>query len=243
MKLKSLLVGIVLIGVFLGCAKYLLSSDVFDITTISWEHPEGPYKEYYKSLQYQLDEKTEGLKGQAIWNISIYDLENNLKSLSWIEAVHVHRQLPNKLIIRLEHKKILANIMKNNSELQPIASDSTLLEPAKISKSPAVPFLSNEEFRKNENLRFEVVTILSKLPEFGPLSQDSVSEVHWDGKKEFTFLLRESLAKIKLSSENTEIKIARVSKVLNYLDQNQIKSRVIDANFSKKVVVKLRNHD
>ncbi len=216
---------------------------MFDITTILWERPEAQYSEYYKSLQYQLDEKIEHVKDQSIWNVSIYDLEMDLKNISWIKSAHIYRQIPNKLVVQLEYKKIIANLSKNNGELQPIASDSTLLEPAKISQSPAVPLLANEEFRKNDSLRFEVVSILSKLPGYGYLSQDTVSEVTWNGKKDFTLLLKNSLAKVRLNSDNTEIKVARVNKVLNYLDQNQIKSRVIDANFSKKVVVKLRNHD
>jgi len=243
MKLKSVLVGLILFTVLLGSVNFLISSDIFDISTILWERPETQYSEYYKSLQYQLDTKVEHVKGRPIWNVSIYDLEMDLKRISWIKSAHIYRQIPNKLVVQIEYKKIIANVVKDNSELQPIAGDSSFLEPAKISQGPAVPMLASEEFRKNKNLRFEAVSILSKLPEYGHLSQDTVSEVTWNGKKDFTLLLKDSLAKVRLSSDNTEIKVARVNKVLNYLDQNQIKSRVIDANFSKKVVVKLRNHD
>ena len=38
-----------------------------------------------------------------------------------------------------------------------------------------------------------------------------------------------------------DLKVSRVEKVMSYLHNRNIKGRVIDARFSKKVVVRVRN--
>jgi hypothetical protein len=45
---------------------------------------------------------------------------------------------------------------------------------------------------------------------------------------------------VVLGEDSLNTKVERVAQVLNYLSAEQIKGRVIDASFSKKVLVRLR---
>ncbi len=247
MKIKSALrswfVGILFLGSCCGLIFYICKSEVFNVSQIEWELSDNNYPYYFKSLQGILDSTAQFAKGQSLWKVPIYDLEQNLEKLSWVESAHVTRHFPDKLVISLELRKIVASVFKSADEIQPIAQDGTLLQPAKITESPLVPVLTSSDFRKDSKLRFEIVGVLNKIPKEGLFSQDTISEIQIGKEKSFLFLLKSSKTKVSLNSDNTEIKVARVNKVLNYLDQNQIKGRVIDANFSKKVLVKPRNTD
>jgi cell division protein FtsQ len=46
--------------------------------------------------------------------------------------------------------------------------------------------------------------------------------------------------KIKLGEDQFAVKSARVSQVMDYLEKRDLKARVIDANLSKKVLVRLQ---
>jgi cell division protein FtsQ len=46
--------------------------------------------------------------------------------------------------------------------------------------------------------------------------------------------------RVKLGNENFESKSLRVSQVIDYIENKQIEARVIDANLSQKVLVRLR---
>ena len=83
--------------------------------------------------------------------------------------------------------------------------------------------------------------MLNEMPNEGLLSHESISEINVGKKEEIWLTHLQTKSWIKLGDENTAIKSARVAKVLEYLDHNNLKGRVIDADFSKKVLVKLRN--
>ncbi len=46
--------------------------------------------------------------------------------------------------------------------------------------------------------------------------------------------------RVKIGEDQVALKAARVSQVVDYLDAKQFDARVIDANLSKKVLVRLR---
>ena len=52
--------------------------------------------------------------------------------------------------------------------------------------------------------------------------------------------MNNSVAEVKVGDADFGPKFIRVEKVLAYLDSQNIKGRVIDARFSKKVVVRVR---
>ena len=53
-------------------------------------------------------------------------------------------------------------------------------------------------------------------------------------------MLLQNGLQIKIGDEHVRTKSFRISKVLDYLDSKKFQARVIDANLSQKVLVRLR---
>ena len=180
--------------------------------------------------------------GQSIWEIDIFAIEKQIEILPWVQSVVISRQFPNELFIQVKPKKIIANIMRSPSKVQPVAYDSSLLTDVEITKAPLAPILSSNAFSKSDELRKKALDLLRELPKEGSFSFDQVSEVYPFRNGEFHLLLKNSKALVLINNENVPLKAARISRVIDYMDPSEMKGRVIDSNFSKKVLVRPRNH-
>ena len=72
------------------------------------------------------------------------------------------------------------------------------------------------------------------------MSRTKLSEVSYDRRDGYWIQLIDSNVKIKFGENDFAMKSARVSQVLEYLEKKDLKARVIDANLSKKVLVRLQ---
>lgn len=220
-------------------------SSIFYLEKINYSYVDGtpvgqnPYIEFLKP---QIESKIKSRIGKSIWDIDIFELEQSLEKLPWIQNVVISRQFPNELFVEVESKKIVANIMKTPSKVQPVAYDSSVLADVEITKAPLVPILSGNAFSKNDDLRKKALRLLRELPLEGTFSYAEVSEVYPFKNDEFQILLKNSKALVLINTENIPLKAARISKVIDYMDPTEMKGRVIDSNFSKKVLVRPRNH-
>lgn len=218
----------------------LYKSSLFHLEKINYSYTEQ--NNYLEFLKPQVEAQMENLKGKSLWEIDIFSVEQNLKKIPWIERLVISRQFPNELFINIEPKKIIANIMKSPSKVQPVAYDSTLLTDVEITKAPLVPILSSSTFSKSEDLRQKALALLRELPQEGSFSYAQVSEVYPFKNDEFQLLLKNTKALVLINTENVALKSERISRVIDYMDPNEMKGRVIDSNFSKKVLVRPRNH-
>lgn len=218
----------------------LYKSSLFHLEKINYSYTENsPYIEFLKP---QIEEKTSNLNDKSLWEIDIFSIEQTLKKIPWVERVVISRQFPNELMINVKPKKVIANILKSPSKVQPVAEDSTLLTDVEITKAPLVPVLSSAAFAKSDDLREKALALLRELPSEGSFSYDQVSEVYPFKNDEFQLLLKNTKALVLINTENVALKSERISKVIDYMDPNEMKGRVIDSNFSKKVLVRPRNH-
>ena len=118
--------------------------------------------------------------------------------------------------------------------------DGNFLDTIETRQAPDVALLEGEIFLKKPELRKKAVEVLAELPEEGSFSQKSISEVRYDTKEGFWMTLIKSGIQVKIGEDKVGLKAARVSQVVDYLDSRQFEARVIDANLSKKVLVRLR---
>jgi cell division protein FtsQ len=236
---KLILFFITAIG--LTVSGYFLSkSSIFNLEKINYSYAlETSYIEFLKP---QIESKMETRVGKSIWDLDIFDIEKDLEKLPWVQNIVISRQFPNELFVEIEPKKIIANIMKTPSKVQPVAYDSSVLTEVEITKAPLAPILSGSAFSKSDDLRKKALDLLRELPVEGTFSYGAVSEVFPFKNDEFQLLLKKSKALVLINTENVPLKAARISKVIDYMDPNEMKGRVIDSNFSKKVLVRPRNH-
>jgi hypothetical protein len=93
----------------------------------------------------------------------------------------------------------------------------------------------------NELLKKQTFQLLKDLKSNERFSTEKVSEIHHDKVEGFTVWMNDGQTSVKLGIENLETKTSLVDRVMEYLDQERVRARVIDARFKKKVVVRPRN--
>jgi len=82
--------------------------------------------------------------------------------------------------------------------------------------------------------------LIDKTQGTSELQAKNISEIFYSKKEGFKIFLKGVATEVRMGDSDFGPKISRVEKVLSYLDSQNVKGRVIDARFSKKVVVRVR---
>ena len=133
------------------------------------------------------------------------------------------------------------DVLEDKLLVYPVATDAALLPPIPITEAPDLPFLRGEDLKDETSLREKTIELFSAIPDVGPFNKGNVSEIVYGKKEGFKIYVNGTRAEIKVGDSDFGPKLSRAQKVLAYLDSRNIKGRVIDARFSKKVVVRVRN--
>jgi len=193
-----------------------------------------------KNLQARLESTLKDLRGKRIWEVDLKQMRAAIARDEWVKDVLISRVLPNQVRVLVRSKAIALVYVSKQNEFYPVAEDGALLGKQPASALPDVPFLRGEIYARETNRRLEAVRFIQALAEQGPMGVRNVSEVGWSSDDGFTLTLIQPKVEVKLGEERIELKAMRVAQVLNYLAANNLKGRVIDASFSKKVLVRLR---
>lgn len=212
--------------------------NVDHIDLIVEKAPESPL--YLQPLMKRLDLALEKYRGQSLWKIDLNEIEKKLNSENWIQEVTLARRFPSKLRVILVPKEIKLLYSGRGGKFLPVVGDGTFLDPVDGKLAPDVPLLVGEAFADKKELRKKSVEALETVPVEGSFSRKTISEIQYDSKEGYWMTLIKSGIKVKMGEEQLAIKAARVSQVVDYMDAHSFQARVIDANLSKKVLVRLR---
>ncbi len=197
-------------------------------------------KPYMDKLNHELSV----YKGQSLWRLSLSGISDKLKAKSWIKDFRISRSWPQSLVVEIESKtlSLLYVDQKRLAEgfVRPVTSDGALLPEVDTTQAPPLAMLKGEVFVKDHAKRKIAIELLKSLPEDGKLSHKIISEIGYDTKEGYWVEVAKTNIKIKLGDDQFAVKSARVSQVLDYLEKRDLKARVIDANLSKKVLVRLQ---
>lgn len=191
-------------------------------------------------LKERLEAQLKLLTGKRIWEIDLSDVRASLAKDEWVKDVLISRAFPNEVRVRVRPKTAALIYVGKKGEFLPVTEDSTVLSALAAGNLPDVPFLRGEIFSVDRAKREAAVKFVMSLNDTGPLSRRNISEVTWTNEDGYTLTLVQPKVEVKLGDERVELKAMRVAQVLNYLSANDLKGRVIDASFSKKVLVRLR---
>lgn len=205
-------------------------------------------------LQSRIKETVRRFDKLKIWEVNLGDLKAAIVKDEWVKDVHISRAFPNELRVMVKPREPVLVLLTNSSSsvssasghgadvpsMLPITEDGRLLSALPADALPDVPLLRGDGFATDVKLREKAVRFISLLPESGLVSRKNVSEVSWTPEEGFSLTLINPKVEVKLGEERIELKVMRVSQVLNYLSNNHLKGRVVDASFSKKVLVRLR---
>lgn len=195
---------------------------------------------FLKSTLEDLDLQLAQLKGKSLWSLDLVQIEEELKKLSWISEHQVRRHWPDRLEVSVIPKEVKFLFVGKNGQLFPVLQDGVFLKAVSGENLPDVILLRGDEFVKNNDLLKRAIHLLAEIPEQGHFSKQTISELRYDAKEGFHANLLKSPVRIKLGEEELNLRAERISQVLEYLETHQLDARVIDANLTKKVLVRLR---
>lgn len=230
-----LLVSFVVAGVF-----FLDKKNFFALNELQLEFDNDASmvnQEAFKIWTGELSRALEDVKGTSLWKLPLKKINNNVMDHAWVGNVQIRRQFPTSLKLSIHAKKWLAVVLWQH-KMNIVSNDCSILPAISPKVSPNLPILRGQEFLQNEELRGKACETLKSLPANGLLSLESVSEVNKD-KLGIYLSLGNSQTKIRLGDEPNVLQVARVQKVLEYLEEKGMKAQNITASFKSKVVVKL----
>jgi cell division septal protein FtsQ len=193
-----------------------------------------------EDLETRLESVVKNFAGRKIWEIDMDRLVESIRADQWVQAVHVSRSFPDNVEIKVTPKTAVFLFADEKGRFASITSDGALITDFSAARLPDVPVLRGERFFNDEKLRRRAIEFSEKLPDQGPFRRENISEVAWSNEDGFSVFLLEPRVKVILGEDRVELKVARVAQVLDYMSAHQLKGRVIDASFTKKVLVRLR---
>lgn len=213
------------------------------VTDFQLELSEASQEAYiFQKIRNSLMPQLSSYKGRFFWQVSLAEIHNLVSHDKRVRDVHIYRDFPAGVRLEIEpHTPVMA-FFDRDGKFYPVATDATLLPALGSRESPDLPLLRGNEIKSDLHLREQALDLLHAFPEEGPLvSRKKISEIIYSPKDGFRVFVSGAQAEIKMGDTDFGPKVARVQKVLSYLESQDIKGRVIDARFSKKVVVRVRN--
>lgn len=193
-------------------------------------------------LKERLAATVKPLSGKKIWEIDMTRLRASIAKDEWVKDVLISRSFPSAVKVKVTQKTPVLVLVGAKGEFAPVTEDGEILSSLPAGTLPDVPLLRGEGFksREGQERREKLVNFVMGLPEKGVLTRRNISEITWNNEDGITLTLIQPRVEVKLGDDRLDLKVLRVTQVLNYLAAHQLKERVIDASFSKKVLVRLR---
>lgn len=194
----------------------------------------------FQRIRTSLQPQTKSMEGRFFWEVplnTIYELVSKDKR---VKSVSVYREFPSAMRIEIEPHTPMLGFLSNDGRVYPVATDATLLPPLPIGEAQDLPFLRGEELKDEPKLREQALELINAIPHEGAFRKSNISEIVHSRKDGFKVFVSGTSAEVQFGDTDFGPKISRVNKVMSYLESRNIKGRVIDARFAKKVVVRVR---
>ena len=220
--------------VWYGLSHWLLVGDI-QIKFSQESEWEGAEEEVHSLLKLKLKK----FIGRPIKQVSLDDIKREVRSEARVGEVKILRRLPNRFFIQIKSRKpLLLWLNAKEGTLHPLSMDGHILPPLPIDRIPNLPILRGDVFFKDKQVRKQAIRFMNLLPEQGEFSQKALSEIKYSvSEKSLIFILLANGKPVKMGFEIEKAKLKRVESVLRYLNQKNIKWRIIDARFAQKIVV------
>lgn len=228
-------------GLAIATPFVLQKEGFFKIERVDVELREGVMMPAWLQTEWKaMTDDAKALRGRDLWSLDMEEVVAVIKKRPWVREVSLSRSWPDGLVLSIDPKELKAVARAKKGVLVPVLEDGTLLPSDQMANFVSLPILSGEIDVKDDDRIREALRLLSLFPGQGVLSIDRVSEIGFHEKEGYWVLVMPFATKVRFGNVDFEKKISRVKQVMEYLDSRQIGARVIDADLSKKVVVRLR---
>jgi cell division septal protein FtsQ len=193
-----------------------------------------------ESLKPKISQSLNALKGVSIWKVSLKDVQKNLLSNSWIEQVELHRTFPNKISAFIRFVPISFLFVDNKNRIFPVTENGVKLGKTKPTLVPVAPILRNNNIMKDEAILKKMISLLDEVPSIGDLKKENRGSINYSQANGLTLTLIAGEEIVHFGEVDISTKALQILRVLDYLKSQKQKARVIDASFTKKVLVRPR---
>ncbi|MBX3039536.1 MAG: FtsQ-type POTRA domain-containing protein [Bdellovibrionaceae bacterium] len=237
--LRLFVTFIFLPGALAGFLYHLDRKGFFDLDQIHIVLEDSPNRSLHlKPLVDDLDKSLEMYRGQSLWSLEMRDLSKTLGAQPWIADHSLSREWPRSVVVKIRPQEVKALYFSGQKALIPVIEEGKFLAPIEAKLAPDVVVFEGKVFEE-ENFRKKAVKVLNEIPERGAFSRSTISEVRWNQKDGFSMTMVKSAVEVKVGEDAIALKSARLGQVLEYLNNRGIHAKSLDANLSKKVLVKL----
>ncbi len=177
--------------------------------------------------------------GKNIFDIDLTALEMAMKKHPWIQTAKVFRMLPNKIKFIVEEKKPVA--LLSQSALYFLDGEAKKIAPVRSGENTDFLIVSGVSSAQLENgtLILQAYELAKEYQKNEFLKDLLLSEIHWDETLGFFLFTKHPSFEIRVGKDEYSKKFLRLEKVLKDLAYKSLAPRLVDLNYSKKVVVKL----
>ena len=194
----------------------------------------------FQRIKSSLQPQTKNFENQYFWQVPLQTVFQLVTHDKRVKSVSIYREFPSILRIEIEPHTPVLGFLSADGRVYPVATDATLLPPLPIGESQDLPFLRGEDLKDEPTLREQALELINSIPSEGAFRKGNVSEIVHTKKDGFKIFVSGQATEVQMGDSDFGPKISRVNKVMSYLDSRNIKGRVIDARFAKKVVVRVR---
>lgn len=240
MVISFSVVSLILI-ILIGSIRRLEENGFFNLTDIEFEIVnEDTNFDFLKKEMQETESLLRVYQGQSLWNISIEKIEQVIEKKNWIKEYKLKRRWPHTLVFEVEPYELKFIYLNAQNELFPILSNAAILPKIDVRKAPDVPLLVGEYFKGNKNNIKSAIKMFDSLATEGRFSKRNISEIRYNQKQGYLLTLTQSGTLVQLGKEQFGIKSVRIAKVLDYLFMKNIDAKLLDADLSQKVIVKIK---
>jgi cell division protein FtsQ len=246
LPLKKLLLKLFIAFVFLpsaiaGTMYWLNQHGFFAVQEVQIELIDAQAQAgFYAPLVEKLEKQMAAFKGESLWSVKMSGVVQILNSQNWIQTHSIVRSWPRTIRLTVKPYDVKLLYLGKGGKYVPIIENGSFLDSVDSKLAPDVALLEGEVFAQKKDLRTKAVQVLKEIPAEGSFSKKTISEMRYSSKEGFMVTLVKSGIQVKIGEEQVALKSARVAQVVDYLETRQFEARVIDANLSKKVLVRLR---
>ena len=246
-KMTKKIRKIFLIAFSLGLSAFFAAAflgSFFKISFIDLKAGEGLLKaEAHKEKERRIRAYLDSHKGRFLWRAELKKMAGDIRAIYPEASVHIARKLPNRLSAVLSKKDTALLLLKGSEDFYSVSYQGEIGPKRGLSESFDFPLLRGESFWRDPHLRKTALSALSALPKEGPgFSAQNISEISYSGNNDsLIFYLIPGHFVLELKGQLSLKKIRNINFVLGYLRREERQSRLIDARFGQKIIVRARD--
>jgi cell division protein FtsQ len=194
-------------------------------------------------------------KGQNIFSVNLREVQRNLELIPMIKQVEIRRELPQRLVIRLNERTAVARLQPSSRQLKdevflidregvvmkPIRlDDGTVLQPQTPRVLPVLTGAGLADVRVGRPVESEQVqralSLLDKLEQSGAGTMLEVEQIDLSKARRLTLVTRQRMT-VQFDVQDLRPQLRRVSAILNWAQQHQRQVASIDLTVNRGVPV------